>query len=335
MSVLSHPRFHNEQAAFDYVEAALWPQGPVCPHCGGFDRISAITPNKAKRVRIGLKFCGQCRKQFTVRMGTIFEESKLPMTKWLQAIFLMVSSKKGVSAHQLHRTLETTYKTAWFLAHRIREAMRDGELAPFGSGGATVEVDETFFGRDPDKPVAPGMRPSLKNMRTVVSLVERETGRARSFLAENYDLNSIIPIVEANLSREAKLRTDESQLYVTMGRAMRDHQSVNHGAGEYVRKNDPTVHSNTVEGFFSIFKRGMRGVYQHCDKKHVHRYLAEFDFRYSYRVALGVDDQERANIALSGFRGRRLTYRTTGGRSSPADHGAEASAASWEDWHTL
>src|SRR5580658_8899021 len=155
MSILSQPRFHDEQAAFDYVEAALWPQGPVCPHCGCTGRVSAIKPNVAKRVRIGLKFCGDCRKQFTVRVGTIFEESKLPMTKWLQAIFLMCSSKKGVSAHQLHRTLECTYKTAWFLAHRIREAMRSGELWPFGQGGATVEVDETFLWTDPDADQSP------------------------------------------------------------------------------------------------------------------------------------------------------------------------------------
>ena len=340
MSILSHPRFHDEQAAFDYVEAALWPSGPVCPHCGCMGRISSLAPfagHKSKKnpqgsIRYGVKFCGDCRKQFTVRVGTIFEESKLPMTKWLQAIFLMVSSKKGVSAHQLHRTLETTYKTAWFLAHRIREAMRDGELGPFGVGGATVEIDETFFHRDPDVPPAPvGVKSSLKQLRTIVSLVERETGRARSFVADSYNINDIVPIVEANLSREAKLRTDETQLYKTMGQYYREHETVVHSRDEYVRANDPTVHTNTIEGFFSIFKRGMKGVYQHCGKKHLHRYLAEFDFRYSYRVGLGVDDQQRADIALGGFPGRRLTYRRTGGGAAPVDNGAQA--ASWEDWH--
>ena len=138
MSVLSRPYFHDEAAAFAFVEGIIWPQGPICPHCGGVERITAIKPNPEKRVRYGLKKCGQCKGQFTVRMGTIFEESKLPLTKWLQAIFLMCASKKGVSAHQLHRTLEVTYKTAWFLAHRIREAMRSGELAPFGSNGGAV-----------------------------------------------------------------------------------------------------------------------------------------------------------------------------------------------------
>lgn len=153
MSVLSRPYFHDEQAAFDFVEGIIWPNGPVCPHCGGVDRITAIKPNPQKRIRFGLKRCGQCKGQFTVRMGTIFEESKLPMTKWLQAIFLMTASKKGVSAHQLHRTLEVQYKTAWFLAHRIREAKRSGELAPFGGEGGAVEVDETFIGHEPGKPV--------------------------------------------------------------------------------------------------------------------------------------------------------------------------------------
>jgi transposase-like protein len=333
MSILSQPQFHDEQAAFDYVEAALWPNGPTCPHCGGFDRISAIKPNVEKRVRIGLKFCGQCRKQFTVRMGTIFEESKLPMTKWLQAIFLMVSSKKGVSSHQLMRTLETTYKTAWFLSHRIREAMRSGELGPFGMGGATVEVDETFIGRDPDAQ-DDSVQFSIHQMMKVVSLIERETGRARSMVVDHLTIDDVVPIVEANLSREARLRTDESKLYVEMGRAIREHETVNHGAGEYVRKNDPTVHTNTIEGYFSIFKRGMKGVYQHCGKKHLHRYLAEFDFRYSYRVGLGVDDQERATIALKGVVGRRLTYRGPRDRQSTADDGPQAQA-SWSDWLTV
>lgn len=316
MSVLSRPYFHNEQAAFDFVEAIIWPRGPVCPHCGGYDRITAIKPNPEKRVRYGLKKCGQCKGQFTVRMGTIFEESKLPLTKWLQAIFLMTASKKGVSAHQLHRTLEVTYKTAWFLAHRIREAMRSGELDPFGRGGATVEVDETFIGRDPDVDASQyrkgaGMHLKMK----VVSLIERESGRARSFVVDNVTVQDVVPIVEANLSREAHLRTDESSLYKVMGRSYASHESVNHGVSEYVRKNDPTIHTNTIEGFFSVFKRGMKGVYQHCGKKHLHRYLAEFDFRYSYRAALGVDDTTRAVCALQGAVGKRLTYQTADRRA--------------------
>jgi transposase-like protein len=307
MSVLSQPQFHNEAAAFDYVEAALWPQGPICPHCGGFERISVIKANPAKKIRAGLKYCGQCRKQFTVRIGTIFEESHLPMTKWLQAIFLMCSSKKGISSHQLMRTLETTYKTAWFLSHRIREAMRSGELGPFGMGGATVEVDETFIGVEPGVERVVNMHDKMK----VLSLIERDTGRARSMVFDHVSVQDVVPLVEANLHREANLRTDESVLYTVMGRGFASHETVSHNRSEYVRKNDPSIHTNTVEGYFSIFKRGMRGVYQHCGKKHLHRYLAEFDFRYSNRIALGVDDKQRSDAALRGFTGKRLTYRST------------------------
>jgi len=305
MSVLARPYFHDEQAAFDLVESIIWANGPVCPHCGGCDKITAIKPNPEKRVRFGLKRCGQCKGQFTVRMGTIFEESKLPLTKWLQAIFLMTASKKGVSAHQLHRTLEVTYKTAWFLAHRVREAMRTGELAPFGSGGGMVEVDETFIGRDPDQPVVTaGGNHKMK----VVSLVDRTTGRARSMVVDDISSKVLGEIVAANLSREAILMTDEARHYIKVGQQFAGHGHTNHSAGEYVSRFNPHVHTNTVEGFFSIFKRGMRGVYQHASKKHLHRYLAEFDFRYSNRAALGVDDTARAITALQGVVGKRLRY---------------------------
>lgn len=308
MSVLSKPYFHDEAEAFRFVEGVLWPQGPVCHHCGAMDRITAIKPNPEKRVRLGLKKCGHCKGQFTVRMGTIFQESKLPLHKWLQAIFLICASKKGVSAHQLHRTLEVTYKTAWFLAHRIREAMRSGDLNPFGMGGATVEVDETFIGNDPDAP-KPRRRRGIQQMMKVVTLVERETGRARSVVIDNYSQKDIQDVVMANLHREAHLRTDESTMYVAVGESFRSHLAVNHGKGEYVNRQDKTIHTNTIEGYFSIFKRGMRGVYQHCAKKHLHRHLAEFDFRYSMRSALGVDDQQRTVEALKGVVGKRLTYR--------------------------
>lgn len=181
MSVQNRPCFHNEQAAFDLVESIIWPKGPVCPHCGGYEKITAIKPNPEKRIRYGLKKCGQCKGQFTVRMGTIFEESKLPLTKWLQAIFLMTASKKGVSSHQLHRTLEITYKTAWFLSHRIREAMRTGELAPFGSDGGVVEVDETFIGVRKGAPSKQGVGHKMK----VLSLLERNAGAKRSLVLDN------------------------------------------------------------------------------------------------------------------------------------------------------
>lgn len=312
MSVLSRPYFHDETEAFRFVEAIIWPQGPVCPHCGGFERITAIKPNPEKRVRYGLKKCGQCKGQFTVRMGTIFEESKLPLTKWLQAIFLMTASKKGVSAHQLHRTLEVTYKTAWFLAHRIRDAMRCDELAPFGAGGGFVESDETFIGIEPGEPKA---KAGGNHKMKVLSLIDRTTGRARSTVLDFISAKAIGEIVVANLSKEAILMTDEARHYTKLGAQFAGHGHTNHGAGEYVSRFNPQVHTNTVEGFFSIFKRGMRGVYQHASKKHLHRYLAEFDFRYSNRAALGVDDTARAVTALQGVVGKRLTYRSTGERA--------------------
>ena len=306
MSVLARPYFHDEQAAFDLVEATIWPQGPVCPKCGGFERITAIKPNPEKRVRYGLKKCGQCKSQFTVRMGTIFEESKLPLTKWLQAIFLMTASKKGVSSHQLHRTLEITYKTAWFLSHRIREAMRTGQLAPFGQGGGAVEADETYIGFDPAEPKQTrGYNHKIK----VLTLLDRDTGAASSRVVEFVNSKIITEIVSANLSKEARLMTDEAGIYTRVGKTLAQHGHTHHGKGEYVSKMDATIHTNTVEGFFSIFKRGMKGVYQHASKKHMHRYLAEFDFRYSNRAALGVDDTARAMTALQGVVGKRLTYR--------------------------
>ena len=211
--------------AFARVERVLWPQGPVCFHCGRTGRISAIKPNPEKRVRYGLKKCGDCKKQFTVRMGTIFEESKLPLHIWLQAIHLMVSSKKGVSSHQLHRTLEITYKSAWCLSHRIREAMRSGDLAPFGQGGGDVEVDETFIGRDPDEKVTGNWTAKMK----VLSLVDRTTGRARSYVVDDLKMGTIVPIIEANISREARLITDEVPRYTPIGRNFADYGHVNHG----------------------------------------------------------------------------------------------------------
>ena len=308
MSVLSKPYFHDEEAAFSFVEGLIWSNGPVCPKCGGVDRISAIKANPEKRVRYGLKKCGQCKSQFTVRMGTIFEESKLPLHKWLQAIYLMCSSKKGISAKQLERTLEVTYKTAWFLAHRIREAMRSGELAPFGQDGGAVEVDETYIGREPGKPVKRAFHHKMK----VLSLVDRSTGQVRSVVVDNIRPATIAPIVLDNLHREARLMTDEAGHYLAVGRQFAEHGVVRHGQDEYVSTDDRTIHTNTIEGYFSIFKRGMKGVYQHCSKKHLHRYLAEFDFRYSNRSATGCEDQERALRALVGTIGKRLTYRTAG-----------------------
>jgi transposase-like protein len=309
MSVLSKPYFHDEEAAFRFVEGIIWSQGPVCPKCGGVARIGAIKANPEKRVRYGLRKCGQCKAQFTVRMGAIFEESKLPLHKWLQAIYLMCSSKKGISAKQLERTLEVTYKTAWFLAHRIREAMRSGELAPFGQGGGAVEVDETYIGVDPDHPVKEGHKARTPNKNKVVSLIDRSTGRAKSYVVDRVDVATVAEILSANVSREARLMSDQAAVYKHLGWNFAEHGVVDHGRDEYVSKLDRTVHTQTIEGYFSIFKRGMKGVYQHCSKKHLHRYMAEFDFRYSNRSATGCEDQERAFRAVLGGVGKRLTYR--------------------------
>jgi transposase-like protein len=299
-SVLSAPHFHDEDRAFAYVEAFVWPNGPTCPHCGGVERISKMGGSATRK---GLHKCYQCRKQFTLRQGTIFESSHVPLHVWLQAMFLIAGSKKGISSNQLHRTLGVTLKTAWFMAHRIREAMRTGDLAPFGGEGGVVEVDETFIGH---KKGVETPRGGFAHKMPVLSLVHREGGQARSFVVEKADRANIIPIVVRNIDRETYVLTDEATHYYKQLRPIfLGHGTVNHSAGEYVRGR---IHTNTVEGFFSIFKRGMRGVYQHCAEKHLHRYVAEFDFRYNNRVALGCDDQERANRLLSGAVGKRLTY---------------------------
>ena len=307
MSVLSAPHFHNEKAAYAYVEARVWPEGPVCPHCGGYERISLMG---GKSTRIGAYKCYQCRKPFTVKVGTIFEASHVPLRYWLQAMFLMASSKKGVSSNQLHRTLGVTLKTAWFMSHRIREAMRSGDLAPFGHGGGIVEADETFIGVEPGEPKA---KAGGNHKMKVLSLVDRSSGAKRSYVLDFINARVIGEIVVANLSREAILMTDEARHYVKIGEQFAGHGHTNHAAGEYVSRLNPLVHTNTVEGSFSIFKRGMRGIYQHCTKRHLHRYLAEFDFRYSNRIALGVNDVARADTLLAGVVGKRLTYESARG----------------------
>jgi transposase-like protein len=310
MSILTKKHFHDEAAAFAELEAILWPEGPVCPHCGGMDRIYSLKGVRSKPSkknpegveRHGLKKCGHCRKQFTVRVGTVFEDSHAPLHKWFQAIHLLCSSKKGISSHQLHRILEVQYNTAWFMSHRIREAMRAGPLAPpMGSGGGTVEADETYIGKT-QFPKMP--RGGFQHLRTVLTLVERG-GNARSFHIERTDARSVLPIIEDNIAKEATVNTDEGRHYTRL-KKMRKHETVNHKRGEYVRGE---VHTNTVEGYFSIFKRGMRGTYQHCKEKHLHRYLAEFDFRYNNRSALGVEDVARSKNAVVGAKGKRLTYK--------------------------
>jgi transposase-like protein len=302
MSVLSQKHFHDEKEAYSYLEGHIWAQGRSCPHCGVVGESSAM---KGKSTRIGAYKCYACRKPFTVKVGTIFEGSHIPLHKWLQAIFLLSSSKKGMSSNQLHRTLEVTLKTAWFMSHRIREMMKDGSMSPMGGEGQIVEADETYFGRRKGSV----KRRGAGHKHAVISLVERG-GKVRSFHVDRADKASVARIVTDNVRHESRLHTDESRLYAGADGFFALHETVNHGADEYARGD---VTTNSVEGFFSIFKRGMKGIYQHCDEKHLHRYLNEYDFRYNNRTALGVNDEARAVKALKGIVGKRLTYRTVGG----------------------
>jgi transposase-like protein len=301
-SILSQDYFHNEEAAYAFIEERVWPNGTVCPHCGVIGDSGKLG---GASTRIGVWKCYSCRKPFTVKVGTIFESSHIKLHLWLQAIFLIASSKKGISSNQLHRTLGVTLKSAWFMSHRIREAMRSGDFAPFGSGGGVVEMDETFIGRDTTKKISRGYSHKYK----VMALVDRETGQARSIVVDNVRLRTLLPIMQANIDREARVMTDDAGQYQSLHKHFA-HNAVNHSAGEYVSRHDNTVHTNTVEGFFSIFKRGMKGVYQHCGHNHLNRYLAEFDFRYNNRAALGVNDTDRAETLLRGVVGKRLTYQT-------------------------
>lgn len=309
MSILNAPYFHDEMAAFAHLEAILWPKGPVCPHCGGNERIYKLEGVKDKRgnVRLGLHKCGHCRKQFTVRVGTVFESSHVPLHLWLQATYLMVASKKGISAHQLHRCLEVTYKTAWFMAHRIREAMKGSFFGRLGGPGKVVEVDETFIGQSAHERKKRG---GYSHKQKVLSLVERD-GNVRSFHIRHATTDWIIPIVKAQIAKESTVYSDDAGYYKHLKKSFAEHETVRHTAREYGRGK---VHTNTIEGYFSIFKRGMRGIYQHCKEKHLHRYLAEFDFRYNHRK---IDDRERASQALKGIVGRRLTYGGPSGQQKP------------------
>ena len=307
MSNLSAPHFHDEEAAYAHVEARIWPNGPVCPHCGGVERISKM---RGKSTRVGAYKCYQCRKPFTVKIGTIFEDSKVPMRVWLQAMYLIAGSKKGISSNQLHRILGVTLKTAWFMSHRIREAMRSDDATMFGGNGGVVEVDETFIGRIKGAPVKRAFHHKMK----VLALVDRDSGKARTMVIDNVNASTLMPIVLDNVAREARVMTDEHSGYRDMHKFFAAHGTTSHGRGQYVDPADRTVHSNTVEGYFSIFKRGMKGVYQFCGERHLHRYLAEFEFRYNNRVALGCNDSDRADALLSGIIGKRLTYQTTSAR---------------------
>mgnify|MGYP000947895073 CR=1 FL=1 len=302
MSLLSQKHLQDEEAAYAWVEAHVWPEGPVCPHCQEKSRISKM---QGKATRFGLYKCYACRKQFRVTVGTIFEKSHVPLHLWLQAFYLIAGSKKGISSNQLHRTLGVTLKTAWFMSHRIREAMRAGSLAPpMGGEGQPVEIDETFIGSKKKKGAKSR---GYSHKHAVLTLVDRR-GEARSFHIDNADIATITPIVRENIAKESTVMSDDATYYKPLDYAFDARGVVNHSSGEYGRG---SIHTNTVEGYFSLFKRGMKGVYQHCSGKHLHRYLAEFDFRYTNRVARGVNDEQRAVKAVQGIVGKRLTYRTT------------------------
>ena len=294
---MTAPHFQNADAARQHLERIRWPDGPVCPHCGV---IGKVYPIKVKTARPGLYKCGSCRKQFTVTVGTLFERSRIPLHKWLIAVHLLCASKKGISSHQLHRMLGLTYKTAWFMSHRIREAMKESVFtSQLGGQGQVVEADETYWGnKGKHRKGARGWAHKEK----IFSLVERG-GNVRSFHVPTVAAKTLRPIMREQIARETAIMTDNAGWYIGLEADFPTHDVVNHGAGEYVRG---PIHTNTIEGYFSILKRGLTGVYQHVGAQHLHRYVGEFDFRYNNRA---LDDVERVNVALIGIAGKRLMYR--------------------------
>lgn len=322
MYALDHEIYNDADKAREHLEAIHWPHGPICPHCGNIDP-ARVTKLQGKSTRPGVYKCNECREPFTVTVGTVFERSKIALNKWVLAAHLMAASKKGMSAHQLHRMLGVTYKTAWFMAHRIREAMKEdvNSSGPLGGEGKTVEADETYIGkRETPRKLARGRiaKPTKSgkaggaDKRIVVGLVERG-GKSRMFHLNDATKETVREVLVRNVSRDSNLYTDESRLYKETGNEFATHKTTKHSGKEYARREgDVVIHSNTIEAVFSVFKRGMIGVYQHCGEAHLHRYLAEFDFRYNRRTALKVSDAERAEDLLRMARDKRLTYRRVG-----------------------
>lgn len=307
MSVFSRPEFQDADKAREWLETELWPHGPICPHCG---TIAQATLMHGKSHRPGLYQCNSCRLPFTVTVGTLYERSKVPLNKWLAATHLMMASKKGMSALEIGRLLDMSKKTAWFLCHRIRESLRETKSTePLGGQNKVVEADETYVGgKESNKHKSkrtPGMQGG-KGKEAVVALVERE-GRVRSHHVPAVNAATLKPILQAQIDRASYLMTDESTVYSPIGEAFSGHGTVNHSIEEYVRGG--FWHTNTVEGYFSIFKRGVYGTFHHVSQQHLKRYLAEFDFRYNERSALGVNDDERMAKSVQGIVGKRLTYR--------------------------
>jgi transposase-like protein len=308
MTDLSAPIFTDEAAARAHIEAIRWPNGPFCPHCGATDNIRKL---EGKSHRPGLHQCNACREHFTVMVGTVMERSHVPLHKWVLGFHLMAASKKGMSAHQLHRMLGVTYKTAWFMAHRIREAMSDPAPEPIGGEGKIVEADETYYGnKDVVTKRTKRGKPSHGSKRPVVALVERG-GEVRAVHMPKVTAKNVGEVLAAHADKRSRLYTDESNLYPKVGAEFAAHETVRHSADEWVRgpKGPERIHTNNAEGFFGVFKRGMRGVYQHCGEQHLQRYLNEFSFRHNTRSKLGIEDRERAVLAVKGIEGKRLTYK--------------------------
>lgn len=310
MCDLTAPEFTDEEIARTKVEEGRWPNGPVCPHCDGTERNYSIAADAAKKIRVGLYKCGDCDGQFTVKVGTVFEGSKVPLSKWLLAIHLMCASKKGMSSKQLERILGVTYKTAWFMSHRIREAMRDDGPGVMGGNGKTVEVDETFG--DNKKPRGHRKGRGYAHKKLILSLVERD-GRARSFHVPAVNAKTLRPILKEQIAADTRVMTDDAGQYSGTKEPMtahfQEHGVVKHSIGEYIRGD---IHTNTIESYFAIMKRGLVGTFHLVSPQHLKRYLGEFDFRYNYREKTGYDDRERARIALMGIEGERLMYRDSG-----------------------
>jgi transposase-like protein len=308
LAIFQDPMFHNEDKAREALESELWPNGPFCRHCGNSDP-DKIARMQGKSHRPGLYYCHECEGQFTVTVGTVLERSKIPLTKWLMAARLFNSGKNGVSAHEIHRTLGVTYKTAWFMMHRLREAMNELNPAPMGGEGQSIQADETYYGNSSKR--AKGYRKGHRHKAGIVALVEPK-GRARAFHVKPATAKTVRNILVTNASRKSELHTDESNLYPEVGREFAGHKTVEHGShgeGFYVGKDGQTT--NAVENFFGNFKRSMKGTYRFCSEQHLQRYLNEFSFRHNHRAKLGFTDGERTAAALKGIEGKRLTYRPT------------------------
>jgi transposase-like protein len=306
VAISNNPVFQDAEAAREFLESLLWPDGPACPHCGLIgcsNQLHGKGGPKGTKHRPGVYKCKGCEKQFTVTVGTLFERSHIPLNKWLLILHLMVCSKKGISAHQIHRMLGLTYKSAWFACHRIREAMRDGRLGPLGGENKVVEADETYIGGK-----AANRKNHIPPKEVAFALLERD-GAVRSFHVPKVDAKTLGPVLHAHIDRRSYLMTDEAPVYLPIGREFSGHGAVNHSIEEYVRGN--FWHTNTVESYFSILKRGITGTYHHISQQHLKRYLGEFDFRYNERVSVGVNDDQRMAKAAKGIVGKRLTYRRT------------------------